>query len=177
MQLPVFFLNRRIENYPRSDIYEFLKYPSITLFSKDCVFTKNFSYTSLHVYWTGVLRVYQCDSCCKRWYFTFNGAECAAPLPIDGVVYMGKAKIQNIHRVNNIEGHCNNIHKGMVVVLVCQFFCYVILAELEDICPASYEVFKNCEIILRRKGTRWVVNMARTKTGTIFTKNVEITKN
>ena len=80
------------------------------------MFTKNFSDTSLHVYWTGVLRITGCDACCKRWYFTFNGAECAAPLTIDGAVYMEKSRIQNIHRVNNIEGHCNNIHKGRVRV-------------------------------------------------------------
>ena len=86
------------------------------MFLQECLFTKNVSDTSLHVYWTGVLRITNCDNCCKRWYFTFNGAECAAPLPIDGVVYMGKTKSQNIHRVNNIEGHCNNIHKGKVRV-------------------------------------------------------------
>ncbi|XP_078368065.1 collagen triple helix repeat-containing protein 1-like [Oculina patagonica] len=84
---------------------------------KDCMFTKNFSDTSLHVYWTGVLRIASCDNCCKRWYFTFNGAECAAPLPVDGIVYLDVGgKTQNLHRVRHIEGHCNNIHKGMVRV-------------------------------------------------------------
>ncbi|CAH3024853.1 unnamed protein product [Porites evermanni] len=65
-------------------------------FLQDCVFTKNFSDTALHVYWTGALRIYNCNGCCKRWYFTFNGAECSAPLPIDGVVYMqtgGKVRV------------------------------------------------------------------------------------
>ena len=89
---------------------------SYRFFSQECLFTKNFSDTSLHVYWTGVLRISNCDTCCKRWYFTFNGTECATPLPIDGLVYMGRSKSQNIHRVNNIEGHCNNIHKGKVRV-------------------------------------------------------------
>ena len=79
-------------------------------------FTKNFSDTSLHVYWTGVLRIYACDSCCKRWHFTFDGVECTAPLPIDGLVYMQTGKNQNIHRVRHIEGHCHNIHKGKVSV-------------------------------------------------------------
>ncbi|KAL9975728.1 hypothetical protein ACROYT_G012921 [Oculina patagonica] len=84
---------------------------------KDCVFTKNFSDTALHVYWTGALRIYNCDGCCKRWYFTFNGAECAAPLSIDGIVYMWKGKgHKDLHRVRHIEGHCNNIHKGKVRV-------------------------------------------------------------
>ena len=89
---------------------------SYRFLSQECLFTKNFSDTSLHVYWTGAIRVQNCDGCCKRWYFTFNGAECASPLPIDGLVYMWKSTSQNIHRVNNIEGHCNNIHKGMVRV-------------------------------------------------------------
>ncbi len=80
------------------------------------MFTKNFSDTALHVYWTGVLRISNCDSCCKRWYFTFYGAECAAPLPIDGVVYMWKGSGKNPHRVRHIEGHCNNINKGKVRV-------------------------------------------------------------
>ncbi|KAL9975759.1 hypothetical protein ACROYT_G012953 [Oculina patagonica] len=83
---------------------------------KDCVFTKNFSDTALHVYWTGALRIYKCSSCCIRWYFTFNGAECSGPLPIDGVVFMWQGNTQNIHRVRHIEGHCNNIHPGKVRV-------------------------------------------------------------
>ncbi|KAL9975693.1 hypothetical protein ACROYT_G012884 [Oculina patagonica] len=82
----------------------------------ECVFIKKFSDTTPHVYWTGVRRINGCNSCCKRWHFTFNGAECAAPLPTDGIVYMEKAKVQNIHRVNNIEGHCNNIQNGTVRV-------------------------------------------------------------
>ena len=85
-------------------------------FVQDCMFTKNFSDTSLHVYWTGALRISGCTGCCKRWYFTFNGAECAAPLPIDGIVYLGGANNLNPHRVRHIEGHCNNIHKGKVRV-------------------------------------------------------------
>ena len=85
-------------------------------FSQECVFTKNFSDTSLRVSWTGALRVFGCTDCCKRWYFTFNGAECSGPLPIDGIVYLGGARSVNPHRVRHIEGHCNNIHKGKVRV-------------------------------------------------------------
>ena len=62
------------------------------------------------------LRIASCDNCCKRWYFTFNGAECSAPLPIDGIVYMRKGGNKDLHRVRHIEGHCNNIHKGKVRV-------------------------------------------------------------
>ena len=80
------------------------------------MFTKNFSDTALHVYWTGALRIYRCNACCKRWYFTFNGAECSAPLPIDGVVYMKTGSNKDLHRVRHIEGHCNNIPEGKVRV-------------------------------------------------------------
>ena len=80
------------------------------------MFTKNFSDTALHVAWTGGFRVASCTNCCKRWYFTFNGAECSAPLPIDGIVYLGRVKSQDPLRVRHIEGHCNNIHKGKVRV-------------------------------------------------------------
>ncbi|KAL9975705.1 hypothetical protein ACROYT_G012896 [Oculina patagonica] len=78
-------------------------------YKMDCVFTKNFYDTALHVYWTGALRIYHCDSCCKRWYFTFNGAECAAPLTIEAIVYMAKgsgSNLKNLHRVRHIEGWC-----------------------------------------------------------------------
>lgn len=61
---------------------------------KECIFTKNFSDTVLHVYWTGVLRVTSCTTCCKRWYFTFNGA---VPQPIDGIVYLeGQLRILTV---------------------------------------------------------------------------------
>ena len=87
-----------------------------TLFLQDCVFNKTRSNTALHVYWNGALRIYKCKFCCKRWYFTFNGAECSGPLPIDGVVYMWEGEDQDPHRVRHIEGHCNHIHKGKVRV-------------------------------------------------------------
>ena len=85
-------------------------------FLQDCVFTKKFSDTALHVYWTGALRIYGCNNCCKRWCFTFNGAECSAPLPIDGIVYMQTGGNKDLHRVRQLEGHCYNIHKGRVRV-------------------------------------------------------------
>lgn len=40
----------------------------------------------------------------------------SGPLTIDGLVYIGSRKSQNIHLVDNIEGHCDNIHKGKVRV-------------------------------------------------------------
>lgn len=83
----------------------------------ECLFEKKYRETALHVYWNGALRVYNCNACCKRWFFTFNGAECLSPRAIDGVVYMWKGQgIQDPHRVRHIEGHCLGVHKGRVRV-------------------------------------------------------------
>ena len=79
-----------------------------------CVFTKNVSDTALHVYWTGALRITNCNNCCKRWYFTFNGAECFATLSIDGVVSMATGGNKDLHRVRHIEGHCNKGARGIL---------------------------------------------------------------
>ena len=57
---------------------------------------KNFTDTSLHVYFAGNLRIYGCDRRCSRWYFTFNGAECTSPGPIDGAFYMYTGKNWNL---------------------------------------------------------------------------------
>ncbi|XP_020916851.1 collagen triple helix repeat-containing protein 1-like [Exaiptasia diaphana] len=84
---------------------------------KDCVFHKKYSHTILHVYWNGALRIYGCNSCCKRWFFTFNGGECQSPNAIDGIVYMWKGRgHKDLYRVRHIEGHCDKIHKGKVRV-------------------------------------------------------------
>ena len=61
----------------------------------------------------------------KGFFFLFVGLyvheetrkySASGPLTIDGLVYMGSRKSQNIHLVDNIEGHCDNIHKGKVRV-------------------------------------------------------------
>ena len=116
-----------ISIFPRCSLFElklnvlpsfllFFKTRSFILSPQNCEFTKNFSDTSLHVYFAGNLRIYGCDGCCSRWYFTFNGAECSSPGPIEGAFYMRTGKNQNLHRHRHIEGHCNNIHKGKVRV-------------------------------------------------------------
>ena len=98
-----------------SSLIDFLSF-FFCIFLQDCNFTKIFSDTSLHVYWTGTLRIHKCNYCCKRWYFTFNGTECSGPLPIDGLVYKQKGRDKDLLRVRHIEGHCNNIPKGKVLV-------------------------------------------------------------
>ena len=83
---------------------------------KNCVFKKKYDNTSLRVFYGGNLRIFGCDKCCSRWYFTFDGAECSDPLPIDGVFYMISGTNKNIHRHRHIEGYCNNVPKGLVRV-------------------------------------------------------------
>ena len=82
---------------------------------RDCIFVKKQDDTYLRVFFAGNLRIYNCDACCKRWFFTFNGAECH--VRIEGVYYMWKGKgTQNLHRHRHIEGYCANINKGSVRV-------------------------------------------------------------
>ncbi|KAL9975777.1 hypothetical protein ACROYT_G012971 [Oculina patagonica] len=86
----------------------------------ECVFQKQSDNTGLRVFFNGPLRIYNCNGCCKRWYFTFNGAECTAPDAIDGVVYMATGAspnaIKDLHRVRMIEGVCEKVSKGEVKV-------------------------------------------------------------
>ncbi|XP_068722418.1 collagen triple helix repeat-containing protein 1-like [Montipora capricornis] len=86
---------------------------------RECIFKKTSDQTALQVYWDGNLRIADCDNCCSRWYFTFNGIECSSPAAIDGTVYMafGKGSRQkNLHRPRHIEGVCEKLHKGTVRV-------------------------------------------------------------
>ena len=85
---------------------------------KECIFKKASATTGLRVFWSGTLRLYNCHACCRRWYFTFNGAECSTPGSIEGVVYMihGHGAKKDLHRVRHIEGVCEKIHKGTVRV-------------------------------------------------------------
>ena len=52
---------------------------------------------------------------CKRWFITFNGAECSGPLPIDAVLWVRKSDHGN-YKPGSIEGYCENIHKGKIRV-------------------------------------------------------------
>ena len=72
--------------------------------------------TALRVFYSGALRIYGCTLCCKRWFFTFNGAECRGPMAIDGVIYMHKVSGEEPLRTRHIEGYCENIPKGRVRV-------------------------------------------------------------
>jgi len=86
----------------------------------ECDFKKNSDDTALQVYFNGILGIFNCNDCCSRWYFTFNGAECSAPATIEGLVYMRTGAAPNAlkapYRVRQVEGVCENIPKGDVKV-------------------------------------------------------------
>ena len=81
---------------------------------QDCVFDKRKDNTALRVVYQGNFFLH-CNNCCKRWFITFNGAECSGPLPIDVVWWMASAS-QHSHKPGSIEGYCDNIHKGKIRV-------------------------------------------------------------
>ena len=87
-------------------------------FSQDCLFNKTSAKTGLRVFFNGPLRLHNCHACYRRWYFTFNGAECSAPEAIEGVVYMvqGTNVRKDLHRVRQVEGVCERARKGIVRV-------------------------------------------------------------
>ena len=82
---------------------------------QNCDFMKNYTDTAPHAYFAGNLRIHGCDGCCSRWYFTFNGAECSGPLPIDAVLWIKNSDGDN-HLPGSIEGYCDNIDKGNIRV-------------------------------------------------------------
>ena len=88
---------------------------NIMLCFQDCYFTKIKDDTALHVVFQGNIYLGSCSSCCKRWFITFNGAECRGPLPIDAVLRIPSTS-SNDYRHGAIEGYCNHIRKGSIRV-------------------------------------------------------------
>ncbi|KAL9986634.1 hypothetical protein ACROYT_G000805 [Oculina patagonica] len=80
---------------------------------KDCILKKDDTF--LRVVYQGNIYLGSCGSCCKRWFITFNGAECSGPLPIDAAIWIRNADEDNL-RPGAIEGYCDNIHKGKIRV-------------------------------------------------------------
>ena len=75
--------------------------------------------TALKVEFNGDFRICCCLDCCKRWFFTFDGAECNGPLAIDGLIHIASnfgSTDSNIHRVHYIGGYCQGISAGAVRV-------------------------------------------------------------
>ena len=56
-----------------------------------------------------------CNDCYKRWFITFNGAECSGPMPIDAALGI-RNKDEDNHRPGFIEDYCQNIHNCKIRV-------------------------------------------------------------
>eukprot|EP00111_Clytia_hemisphaerica_P008002 TCONS_00023253-protein len=85
---------------------------------KSCDFKKESRSTHLKVFVSSVMRIHNCNKCCKRWFVTFDGQECA-PVPIDGIVYMHAGagnRMKNLHRTRVIAGHCKVSKKNQINV-------------------------------------------------------------
>ncbi|XP_078371190.1 collagen triple helix repeat-containing protein 1-like isoform X1 [Oculina patagonica] len=81
---------------------------------QDCVFNKKKNNSALRVAFQSNFRLY-CNTCCKRWFITFNGAECSGPLPVEAVMWI-RSSNQDNHLPGAIEGFCDNIPKGKIRV-------------------------------------------------------------
>ncbi|XP_071594271.1 collagen triple helix repeat-containing protein 1 [Heliangelus exortis] len=89
----------------------------------ECTFTKMRSNSALRVLFSGSLRLKCKNACCQRWYFTFNGAECSGPLPIEAIIYLDQGSPElnstiNIHRTSSVEGLCEGISAGLVDIAI-----------------------------------------------------------
>ncbi|XP_013399630.1 collagen triple helix repeat-containing protein 1-like [Lingula anatina] len=87
---------------------------------KSCYITKKSSKSALRVKWSGDVRLFHTSSsgyACKRWYFTFNGAECSSPDAIDIVVHTKLGEpTENFHKTTSVEGLCFNVPAGELTV-------------------------------------------------------------
>ena len=85
------------------------------LYFQDCMFVKTKDNTSLHVVFQGNIHLANCGRCCKRWFITFNGAECSGPLPIDAALWIPDSNSID-YRQGAIEGYSENIRKRNIRV-------------------------------------------------------------
>lgn len=55
---------------------------------------------------------------CKRWFVTFDGAECS-PVPIDAVEYISRTNdlFMNRHQSRTITGHCKVTTNGSPIII------------------------------------------------------------
>ena len=82
-----------------------------------CKFQKKFTSTYLKVTIASNLRLTGCNKCCKRWFVTFNGAECS-PVPIDAVEYIDSPNgvAMNLLRSRTITGTCRITKNGTIII-------------------------------------------------------------
>ncbi|CAM4696107.1 unnamed protein product [Leuciscus chuanchicus] len=107
-----------------SPVYVWYLHPPLPpLPPQECTFTKQRVTSALRVLFSGSLRLKCKTACCQRWYFTFNGAECVSPLPVESIIYLDQGSPEfnstiNIHRTTSVEGVCGGVGKGLVDVAV-----------------------------------------------------------
>ena len=87
------------------------------VFLQKCDFRKTRSNTALRVTYQGDMRLISGSPACRRWFITINGKECTSPDTIDAVLYFsGGASGMNQHRPVTLDGFCENIPVGRVIV-------------------------------------------------------------
>ena len=112
----MFFLDTKVVHLHRMAYsWKLLIHWVFYLFLQDCQFIKTKDDTALLVVYQGNLYLGGCNNCYKRWFITFNSAECSGPLPIDAVLCIPNTG-ENNHRPGFIAGYCKNIHKGKIRV-------------------------------------------------------------
>ncbi|XP_078379130.1 uncharacterized protein LOC144662235 [Oculina patagonica] len=72
---------------------------------KECIFNKQSERSVLHVTFEGSMRVGFCNSCCKRWFFSFDGLECQTA-NIEARLQGNKAFAGMEYRHVRLEGYC-----------------------------------------------------------------------
>ncbi|KAM4688912.1 collagen triple helix repeat-containing protein 1 [Discoglossus pictus] len=113
----------------------------------ECTFTKMRSHSALRVVFSGSLRLKCKTACCQRWYFTFNGAECAGPLPIEAIIYLDQGSAEfnstiNIHRTSTGEDCMMATHiNGIVYRQGKKIKCANKTAQEVLICFAILDMF------------------------------------
>ena len=87
-------------------------------FLQKCDFRKTRSNTGLRVTYQGDMRLISGSSqVCRRWFITINGKECISPDTIDAVLYFHRGPSgMNQHRPVTLDGFCENIPEGRVIV-------------------------------------------------------------
>ena len=90
---------------------------NILFFLQKCDFRKTNSDTALRITYQGDMRLIGGSSVCRRWFITINGKECTSPDTIDAVFHFQTGPTgMNLHRPVTLDGFCENIPKGRVII-------------------------------------------------------------
>ena len=62
------------------------------------------------------MRVISGSDVCRRWFITINGKECTSPDTIEAAIHPIGVTGLNNHRHGTLDGFCENIPKGRIIV-------------------------------------------------------------